>query len=626
MIKKILSVVLSMTICFSIVPCCVCADEMLLINQYEDNIEKVTYLLDDSKQYANEVVQDWLDNKSGKYYFSDFVLDTETSRFDGDAYSYFEDDSHEFDEEGIKYNVTDESVRMAKDNLYILSLAVQYLTNYTYDINHDEILILDEYYQDYVDDIRCILDHLMTMKDNLLQLFNCIEAKDYNSDETFIETFCTISKDILQTIYDTYSPYDVDLTDFFNDMKKDVANAMENDSYNLYSKYETVFTGFIKQTLNPLGLETLDSNYDKLLNNLDNYDFDISNITKIYNNITDKYADETGVYIEDQKTKEEYINETYYFLMEAFYSYIEKFTVGIECENDRGTKIEKIRCILNNCGPLLYKLLDCFEAIEISDEPNIYILCGEIIEDLNNLFNLTFENMDETTYGYSCKKEYAKDFGRLRLYAANELLGNSRTTKDLNSYLKEIDEANINKDVIDICSDGIKVINTIVNDNLSGVDINVNLLNAGRNIEKTYEDVTIDCYDNNNKSINSSIEKFIKDNYKNKNKAYVFNIDAKQVSKYEKDKDIYDYGKNNTLEIELKLKKEYKNLTLLRYYNGQISEIPFGYENRNINSEYYEIKDGNVIAHLRYLGTYSIAYKKKPSINDTYVAPKTGIK
>ena len=66
------------------------------------------------------------------------------------------------------------------------------------------------------------------------------------------------------------------------------------------------------------------------------------------------------------------------------------FAAPVEVKRVQSPEIDFLKCIINNAGPLCYKILDLIEAIEAQDIPNIIILAAECYDDGVNLYNQCF--------------------------------------------------------------------------------------------------------------------------------------------------------------------------------------------------------------------------------------------
>lgn len=303
-----------------------------------------------------------------------------------------------------------------------------------------------------VDSLRCIMDHMMPMKDSTLDY---LEKLSKNKISELAAPEKEIQSCFSSLIEDTYTiPEGKDFkTFFFEDMKNDLilksnsvisgdddSGNLRNVVENLYSKFDKLFSeNFITNIM---------SEFDQFFNSSANVDFSTI-LDQLFNAYADKLADEKKLefanfiyefYITSDvipsatwegydlntkysKASEYFINEDDIHekapilpellnkLEEADLTLASKVLssklfaiIPVIIKNELNNSVgcyNSLLSLVSNYGPSMYKLLDLLESIKDEDYPNTVILSCECIDDLFRLEEVVFyhkENFSQPKY------------------------------------------------------------------------------------------------------------------------------------------------------------------------------------------------------------------------------------
>lgn len=297
-------------------------------------------------------------------------------------------DANPVEAEEITYpEFNDTNLEELKDSYYLVSEFVSYLVN-------GKKIVPDTFSSEPIDLVRMVLDHLMSTKDDVVYLIDTFNLEEFGEDDF------KSSLDSMRNIYTVIKETMDDYVGSTSDEEDDIASLF----------------GDIREYL--LNYELPETNKDFLVSCLSSVAV-ISNpedVVEDYLSIDKKVSSNIYPVEESELTNEvKYANacKVVVFFVDAL-NRVSTFSKY----NFRFAKD-----LVNNSGPLLYKILDLVEAFFNEDNDNIFILAGEVCEDLNvlidciytseamnEIISTMFENYNEVDQNINKFKPFVKAF------------------------------------------------------------------------------------------------------------------------------------------------------------------------------------------------------------------------
>lgn len=315
-------------------------------NSYLDNYSN---LFGDSKEYVYQVVKDWIDDENGENGIPLYEQYKETEP-----------------------TPSAELARDVKDSFYILAL----VTNYSFYGDYTDNVVI-------IDDLRMLLDHFMSLKDDLSILLE--DGKNGFETDADILSFYNTAKDLYDGLNTTFDDL-LGNTDLYINVYKSARRMLKASLQESDNEQPTRLYDFYTNAIEMVARAT--SRYDikylsrteQWTNSLNEYlaseEFKTFPTENVLGYVEDDLAGFDSLAESKQK---EYVEDSIkvVFKLETFYRF---YVLGYNYSNNVS------KAFTNNVGPLSYKMLDLFEAIRDEDDANICILATQVEQDINTLY------------------------------------------------------------------------------------------------------------------------------------------------------------------------------------------------------------------------------------------------
>ena len=261
------------------------------------------------------------------------------------------------------YTYTLDDVRQVKNSLYYTFLNWEYLFN-AYPIVSEEESMIDE--------IRCLLDHLMPLKDTFAYMLEIDydSIVEENDIKELVDAGMSIYEETMHTLFDTDENFDFGVyTNFFKAHLIIDSNELAENPNELTPEEFSI------------------KRMCEKINGLTGIPWDYA--MEMYESYKELKGDSYVTYVFDGYEDVAYVNDLYslFSVIDVYNTLFYEFDV----EENIGSYM------LNNFGPLSYKLLDYIEAVRNNDTPNVKILAEELHLEIDNIFHGPY-NIDATRY------------------------------------------------------------------------------------------------------------------------------------------------------------------------------------------------------------------------------------
>lgn len=549
-------------------------EDVIIPSSIADPIHRYAKAIGDTNYDANIALLEWLESSDNLGGLS--FLDTDPEVFN------------------------EETNRKTKDCFYALAYIQQYLPSGVSGCKAP------------IDATREVLDKLMPIMYAFSSFVESQETHDYEQAYSDCKEIYLAMHDLIECVQnDYYCVYSQPVETFISGAKKSLENRINNvknlgfdDSFNQYSYLQSAVKGFGTFTSkNPIthaeySTEIIDYVLFNENTHIDTYfskefiDFDVADYDDAISGLTTpaEYEVVSAPFIK----KIDYQLFTYLLTYNFSKSYIDNPT--------------SLKDMVNNYGPLSYKILDFAEATRDNDSPNIVYTGLEIMND----FEMLFELLGLKTNKKDLK--YEKYLANARL---GSLLYKENTHYKFSKLLANLDKINA-VDVTDSTyEEGVAEINNLVS--IAYKNLNVDLVASS--------DQAVLFFANGLEDLASREQGYSFELRKMLNHDHAFPIETKMLS---------DYGNNmlyvNVVWIDMVLTDKNSNLeidhvdnpidVMFGIYNLQINTdvrvyrydevedkvVSLSNEETTSGSDYFTLDIDDVCVHTKDFGTYAIAF------------------
>lgn len=253
-------------------------------------------------------------------------------------------------------------------------------------------------FKDTVSYYRDFLDKIIVNKESFINVFDYCDA----DEDLLIEDSDSVA-DFFDNIKNIYNALDEFLEESFettslnnykkcyDDFKHKMMNPSEDELY--YANGLSLFDDLISILTHLMSTNDYQNSFNELKNALrenfftPGFTFSNDDINEFYQEIDDFDS------LSEEQKAEFFSNHR----TDLFMSVIRlgAFVDGlIYYDYYYSTKIDHYKCLINECPPVLYKMLDLFDALACKDYDNSFVLSMEVAEDIDLLLKDKFDNDD----------------------------------------------------------------------------------------------------------------------------------------------------------------------------------------------------------------------------------------
>ena len=505
-----------------------------------------------------------------------------------------------FESDPIEYNSAIN--RKIKDCFYVIAYLQQYILNETSTSKGP------------IDAIRETLDHAMEIKNQFIGFIDSEEEDDFEGAYVeckilyeYMRDMCeNIEKDIYHVFYESVETFVRNAKRYLQKSIDKIETLGFDQSLNKYA--------YIKNAINGFGtLASQESlSFDEFSTEVIDYVLFDEN-TKIDSYFSTEFIDYDELSFSDALIEASLGTEEEY---EEFCApYIEKMDRQLVAElityNFAVSYIDNpdsVRFIMNNCGPLSYKLLDYVEAKRDNDPPNIVLLGLQITEDLG--FLLHELDLDTNKQDLAYEK-----------YIANMRLGSlaykEATSYKFSKFLDNIDKINSVTLEEKTYEQGVAEINALLNEGYK--NLNVDTIASSEQAILTSVDGLEDLASREQaysfelkKSLQeeriSSIRTQIENDYGD-DSVFVntINVDMVLIDK-NVNQPISDVDDPIAVSFIVENLKNGTDVKIYRYDTAEEKVISLGIEETQSKADYFDLNGESVCIHTKELGIFAVAY------------------